>query len=189
MAQDIRKLFEEERNVSNDTMSKGHEARFMDLLEAKLPEKSSPKKRSFSWIQIAASFLVLFGLSFSIFKMLKKDVEKAPVEMVETPKKTLEDVAPDLKKVEDYYVASINFQLSKLKPTPETKELFDGYLERLDELNKEYERLSQELIEFGPSDLTVDALIDNLKLRLNLLNRLKDKVNEIQASEQTPGVI
>jgi len=189
MAQDIRKLFEEARKVSNDTMSQGHEARFMERLESKLPQNTLAKKRSFSWMQIAASFLVLFGLSFGIFKMLNKDVTPGPVKMVETPKKTLEDVAPDLKKVEDYYVASINFQLSKLKPTPETKELFDGYLERLDELNKEYERLSQELIEFGLSDLTIDALIDNLKLRLNLLNRLKEKVNEVQVSEQMPEVI
>ncbi len=189
MAQDIRKLFEEERNVSKDTMRQGHEARFIERLELALPEEISPKKRSFSWLQIAASFLVLFGLSYGIFKMMNRDVENTSVKMVETSKKTLEDVAPELKKVEDYYVASINFQLSKLKPTPETKELFDGYLERLDELNKEYERLSQELIEFGPSDLTVDALIDNLKLRLNLLNRLKEKVKEMQTSEQRPEVI
>ena len=80
----------------------------------------------------------------------------------------------DLKKVEDYYLASINLELSKMEYTPETKDVFDGYLLQLDELDKEYQRLSAtELTESGPSELTVNALIDNLKFRLNLLYRLR----------------
>lgn len=187
MAQDIKKLFEQERSLSKDKMSQGHEARFLKKLEEELPITS--KQSSFTWWQIAASLLILLGLSFGIFKMLDKKQSNIPVEVVETPKKTLEDVSPELKKIEDYYLASINFQLSKLKPTSETKELFDGYLERLHELNTEYENISKELIEFGPSDLTVDALIDNLKLRLQLLNRLKEKLNELNSVETTPEII
>ena len=56
-------------------------------------------------------------------------------------------------------------------------ELFDGYVVRLGELNQEYKRLSVELTENGPNELTVSALIDNLKLRLNLLYRLKEQIS------------
>lgn len=80
-------------------------------------------------------------------------------------------------------MANINLELSKMKVTPESKELFDGYLLRLEELNKEYAVLAEELTESGPSELTVNALINNLKLRLNLLYRLKEKLNELNASE------
>merc|ERR1711974_453883 len=98
--------------------------------------------------------------------------------------KSLGDVSPDLKKVEDYYLANINLELSKIKQTPENKELFDGYVIRLAELNQEYKRLSVELTENGPNELTVSALIDNLKLRLNLLYRLKEQLHDLNASAE-----
>ena len=97
--------------------------------------------------------------------------------------KSLGDISPDLKKVEDYYLASINLELSKVKYTPETKELLDGYLKRLDELTKEYKRLTEELNTLGPNELLVNALIDNLKFRLNLLYKLRNHVSELQSAE------
>lgn len=45
----------------------------------------------------------------------------------------------------------------------------DSYMERLAELNKEYHRLNEELNELGPNDQTINALIKNLQLRLQLL--------------------
>ena len=63
--------------------------------------------------------------------------------------------------------------------TSGNKEMFDGYLEQLEELNKEYAVLSDELTTSGPTERTVNALIDNLKLRLNLLYRLKEKLSEL----------
>jgi hypothetical protein len=95
----------------------------------------------------------------------------------------LGDVSPGLKKVEDYYLASINLELSKIEYTPETKDLFDGYVVQLEELDKEYKRLSVELTQSGPSELTVNALIDNLKFRLNLLYRLRAQLKELNTSE------
>ncbi len=87
-------------------------------------------------------------------------------------------MSPDLKKVEDYYLASINLELSKVQLTPENKELFDGYVERLKELNDEYDTLILELNDNGLNEDTLDALIDNLKFRLNLVMRLKEKLQE-----------
>ncbi|MCB0433007.1 MAG: hypothetical protein KDD18_08385, partial [Mangrovimonas sp.] len=86
-------------------------------------------------------------------------------------------------KVEDYYLATINLELSKVKYTPENKELLDGYLQRLDELTKEYKRLTQELNTSGPNELTINALIDNLKFRLNLLYKLRNQIKELQSAE------
>jgi hypothetical protein len=50
-------------------------------------------------------------------------------------------------------------------------------------LNKEYDRLNLELTQNGPNELTVSALIDNLKLRLNLLYRLKEQLKDLNDSE------
>ena len=184
MAQDIRELFKEVHNMSHETMPDNHQDRFLDKLEQALPVKS---KSSFNGLRIAASIVLLVGLSYGGYKYYEPSSTIAPKTNVADTKsvttKTLGDVSPALKKVEDYYLASINLELSKMKYTPETKDLFDGYLQQLDELNKEYQRLSVELTENGPTELTVNALIDNLKFRLNLLYRLREQLKEFSASD------
>ncbi|TVZ59117.1 hypothetical protein NA63_1642 [Flavobacteriaceae bacterium MAR_2010_105] len=181
MAQDIRKLLEQETKLSKLKMPDGHKARFLEKLDTALPVET--KKRSvFNFINIAASVVVLIGLSFGAYKVFDKPVVEPKTE-VATELKSLGDISPDLKKVEDYYLANINLELSKVKLTPENKELFDGYVLKLEELNEEYTKLSVELTENGPNELTVSALIDNLKLRLNLLYRLKEQLQDLNESD------
>lgn len=182
MARDIRDLFKDDK-ISHEKMPENHQNRFLNKLDNALPEQ--PVKRNFNWFSVAASVVVLLGLSFGVYHFFQPKIDVKPVlahtDTVET--KTLGDVSPGLKKVEDYYLASINLELSKMKPTPETKELFDGYLLQLKELDNEYKRLSQELTESGPTELTVNALIDNLKFRLNLLYRLRAQLKQLNTSE------
>lgn len=186
MAQDIRDLFKDDK-ISNETMPENHQARFLEKLDEAFPVESS--KSNFGWLRIAASIVLLIGLSFGGYKMFtpaSSTIEESEQvvdvnDNLET--KSLGSVSPGLKKVEDYYLASINLELSKIKYTPETKDLFDGYIEQLSELDAEYKKLSLELTESGPTELTVNALIDNLKLRLNLLYRLKSQLKELTPSE------
>ena len=178
MAQDIRELFKNEPKVFKDKMPKGHEARFLKKLDKELPIRSNKSK--FTFLNIAASVILLIGFGFGAYQFFGSEMEELPVETV--TRKSLGDISPQFKKVEDYYLANINLELSKMKVTPENKELFDAYLVRLDELNKEYIRLEDELTKSGPNEQTINALIDNLKLRLNLLYRLKEKLNELNKS-------
>ncbi|REE24418.1 hypothetical protein DFQ09_104189 [Winogradskyella pacifica] len=178
MAQDLRNLFEEDSKDQQTKMSEDHEARFLKKLENEFPKQQKSTNR-FGILNIAASVVLLLGLSYGgyqYFQVPTKIVE--PIKVVETELKSLGDVSPDLKKVEDYYLASINLELSKVQLTPENKELFDGYVERLKELNDEYKALTIELNANGPNESTLDALINNLKFRLNLVMRLKDKLQE-----------
>ncbi|MFD0990858.1 hypothetical protein ACFQ1R_12185 [Mariniflexile jejuense] len=184
MAQDIRNLFKE-TNVLEETMPNNHEARFLEKLDASLPV-STVLKPKFGWLKIAASVVVLLGLSFGAYKYFKpKTIIPNTIATTTVETKTLGDISPGLKKVEDYYLASINLELSKIEYTPETKELFDGYLLQLEALDKEYKHLSVELTQSGPSELTVNALIDNLKFRLNLLYRLRTQLTELKTSNNT----
>ncbi|WP_298533559.1 hypothetical protein [uncultured Algibacter sp.] len=178
MAQDIRELFKNDK-ITDEKMPLEHEDRFLQKLEKALPEK---RDYNLGWMKIAATIVVLLGLSFGAFKYFQSpvadavDIQVANTEKEET--KTLGDISPALKKVEDYYLASINLELSKMSYTSETKDLFDGYLAQLNELDKEYQRLSQEMTASGPNELSVNALIDNLKLRLTLLYRLRGQLKE-----------
>ncbi|MEO0902253.1 MAG: hypothetical protein AAFY00_09595, partial [Bacteroidota bacterium] len=51
------------------------------------------------------------------------------------------------------------------------------------ELDGEYNHLNQELNELGPNDDTISALINNLQLRLQLLQKLKTKLNQLKSSK------
>ena len=185
MARDLRKLFEEEQKEEQFVMNEGHEKRFVDLLKKELPQQ---KKASFFILKIAASILVLASIG-TIFFMNREDVgikttvvDKNPG--IETkPGISLGDLSPDLKKVENYYVANINLELSKLNISGDNKDLVDSYMERLTELNVEYKKLNEELNQVGPNDQTISALIKNLQLRLQLLQKLKEKLNEVQSSK------
>ena len=191
MARDLRELFEKERKQKSFKMKEGHEDRFFAKLEKELP-KDPPKRKVISlWMQIAASVVVAVGFSVYYFNNNGGTVE--PDEKITVVDKetsgneaqgiSLGDLSPDLKKIETYYTTNINLQLSELADDPGNKELVGSYMDRLAELNKEYQRLNQELNDYGPNDQTIGALINNLQLRLQLLQKLKSKLNQLKSSK------
>jgi len=179
MAQDLRKLFRENQSEDKEQMAKGHEQRFLSKLDKALPNEE--RTAATQWWKIAASVVILLGLGFGGYKFMSEtpEVTQPLQEVAETNVKTMGDISPDLKKVEDYYLASINLELSKVKITEDNKEIFDGYINRLQELQAEYNNLNVELTKNGPNPLTIDALINNLKLRLNLLLDLQEQLKLI----------
>ena len=191
MAHDLRKWFEKEREQERYSMKEGHEARFLEKLDKELP-KGGKKKSVYSlWLQIAASVIVVVGLSaYFISSTGKGDLPDEKVTIVDKEKPdgqtrtiSLGDLSPDFKKIETYYTTNINLQLSDLEIDPDNKDLMDSYMERLGELDEEYQRLNVELNQFGPNDQTIGALIKNLQLRLQLLQKLKTKLNQLKSSK------
>lgn len=185
MGQDLRELFKKERE-KNHLMKRGHENRFEDRLAREFPSK---KKSLFSRMKIAASILVPLMIAVFAYQQI---VKKEPINprvvdrennIRETGGISLGDLSPDLRKVENYYVANINLELSQLEISPENKELVDSFMERLAALNTEYQTLNVELNKVGPNDQTITALIKNLQLRLQLLHKLKIKLIEFKSSE------
>ncbi len=185
MAQDLRELFKEE-NDKRYPMKDGHEERFLELLDKELPLR---RKSTFYFIKIAASVLVLFSLGIYTYINFKSDTLQQPAVVENEAGNTkvqgysLGDLSPELKKIENYYVANINLELSRLEVSNENKAMVDDYMRRLSELDEEYKRLNIELNEIGPNDQTITALIKNLQLRLQLLQKLKEKLNQLKSSE------
>ncbi|WP_423998463.1 hypothetical protein [Maribacter sp. IgM3_T14_3] len=184
MEQDLREMFKKEREQIH-TIKTDHEERFLKKLQESLPEEKKPTRM---WLKIAASIAVLFSIGFG-YLYLNDNNDNSPVVVESTPDEdnksefTFGDLSPDLKKVESYYVANINLELAKLEVSPDTKELIDSFMEQLNNLNLEYKTLNNELKELGPNDQTITALIENLQLRLQLLQKLKRKLTELKLSK------
>ncbi|SFU61615.1 hypothetical protein SAMN05216480_11017 [Pustulibacterium marinum] len=175
-------------------LPKGHEARFLARLEEELPQQ----KRTFSnyYWKVAAAVVLFFGVGTVALLQYSNSaqIQGTQVTVTEssssenqsqpasdaTPQITLGDLSPDLKKVEEYYIANINVELASLDVNDANKGMLEGYMQQLNDLNTEYKRLTKELNELGPNQQTVEALITNLQLRLQLLYRLKDRLEELK---------
>ena len=173
MPKDLREMLRNEQ-IGTSNLSKNHRKNF----EAKLQkELHSSKKKSYQFLKIAASFLIIAGLGSSIYFFTTNTVEN-PAETAKI--ESLGSISPELKKIENYYLASIQVEISNLQETPQNKALLDGYLEKIGELTSEYKVLTNELNTGGLNEKSINALIDNLQLRLKLLYQLKEQLNDLK---------
>ncbi len=195
MGQDIREMFRSEEHENKEKLSKGHQKRFEARLDEAFPEEKK-KSNQFFILKIAAVVIVALGIGGFLFLNngnelpVTKDnnqVADTPVNQEASEETTkeyrLSDVSPEFKKIEDYYMASINIQLAKLDMTPANKELIDAFMTKLETLDNEYKALNAEIQESGLNEETVEAMIANLQLRLDLLKKLKTKLNELKQSK------
>lgn len=195
MAQDIRKMFKEDKSLSQEKLEKGHQDRFEAKLNKALPQQEEERKNQsqFMLLKIAAVFVVVLGIGFFFFTTnenmfsgdqivnTEKEIQEEKQETVPVTKEyQLSDVSPEFKKIENYYLASLNIELAKLEVNDENRALVDSFMNQLAELDEEYKRLNNEISEAGLSESSVEALIANLQLRLELLYKLKNKIKEIK---------
>ncbi len=196
MAQDLRDILKDSKE--NHRLPEGHQSRFEDRLAKALPEEKGidlPTKKSKNgisfFLKIAAVLIVAGGIIWFAFAKADTDSQTQLVDGKTTEQSEVEeersiqlsDLSPQFKRVEDYYLANINVEIARLEITDENKELIDAFLKQLADLDKEYARLNQEITESGISEEMINAMVDNLKLRLELLSKLKEKLKELKASK------
>ena len=177
-------MFERERSRAHQ-MPEGHEARFEERLAEAFPQHRRP---SWGWLGVAASVVALLGFGVWVFSpepALTEGTEQVVrQDSVKTrPGLSLGDLSPDLRKVEQYYTANISLELASLDISPENKKMADDYMARLSELDAEYQSLVGELNQIGPNEETISAMINNFQIRLQLLQKLKAKLNELKQSK------
>ena len=191
MAQDIRELFKNDDFQPTEKLSKGHQKRFELKLDKELPQAT--KGSFYFYRKIAVVLIVALGVGF-FFWNTSEDAGNE-IQLVDTlkeenlPKESqknkfqLSDISPEFKKIESYYLAGINLELANLGINNDNKALIDAFMLELEELDKEYQRLNAELNETGPNEQTIEAMVSNLQLRLDLLRKLKTKLNEIKKNK------
>lgn len=163
-------------------LSKDHRSVFEQKLQKELHRKSAGPRRL---LMIAASVLMLFSLGY-----LVTNEQKVPVQQSEATvsKVSLEEFSPGLKKIENYYLTAISFEMANLKVTDENKMILDGYFEKMKILTKEYQLESDKLQIDKIDEQLINRLIDNLQMRLQLMIDLKNELKKLktqQNEEQT----
>lgn len=188
MAQDIRKMFRDREPDQREKLIPGHRERFEAKLDRELP--ALKKGNSFFFLKIAAVLVVALGIGLFYFSNLNANgtgpevvdtpnVEETD-ELFNQPQFQLSEISPEFKKIESYYLAGINMELARLEINNDNKALIDAFMLQMEELEKEYQRLNAELQEVGPNEQTIEAMIANLQLRMDLLRKLKTKLKELK---------
>lgn len=177
MPKDIRDILKENSRSSLE-LSKDHRAKF----EERLHRSKTPKVRKYNFLKIAASILIIVSVGYLVINYqstdsIKKSTESSIVD--------LGSVSPEMKQIENYYLTAINYEMASIEINPEAKEVMDKYLEKISDLTKAYKQLNIDLSENGINEKTINALITNLQLRLQLLLELKDTMNEMKTSKIT----
>jgi hypothetical protein len=190
MAQDIREMFKNDLSIPDEGLKRGHEGRFNARLDAHFGKEAKAKAEGYLWMKIAAVLVVLIAISglllnnpLSTGTQAEQTVEANSLATTQPVKVQLSDFSPEYKQIEDSYLATIHMELAQLNVTDDNKAIVDAYMGQLEELNQEYDRLNADLVETGVNDYNIQSLIDNLQFRLDLLNKLKEKLNELQVSQ------
>lgn len=181
MQQDIRQKLKgyKDKNVK---LSADHSNKFEALLHKEMHQQKT-KKNTFKWLSVAASIVLLVTLGIKFYPTKNIEPTNTNVNTIETSSAqgiTLGNISPEFQTIETYYTNSINLEISQLDLSEENKEIVDGYLIKIAELTKEYKSLTKELNTNGVNDATIDALIRNLKLRLQLFQRMKKQLKQLK---------
>lgn len=187
MGQDIRELLKGDKfaSVLSNEIPQNHESRFFDRLETSLPNKKTTISRfePQKWMIAASMSLVVSFGGYLTYKQLQHEQLPVVITKKQGNQPSLANISPEFKKVEDYYLTSLNVGLSEVSVTTDNKIIVDSYFQQMANLEKEYLALQKELA-MGSSFRSVNMLIENLKFRLELLQELKQKLIKIKEFEK-----
>lgn len=142
----------------------GHFERF----ENKLNATKKSDKISWKWLSVAASVFLLIGFWFG------KTQQSKTIDLA--------DVSPKMKEVQGYFVATIHQKTKALKnnKTLENELIIKETLQQLESLENEYQQLLKELNKQGNQEKIINFMIENYQLRLEILENMLKKINQIK---------
>lgn len=168
----LEELFER-NNFDTEEPQTGHEMRFLRKLEQK--KKAKPSKGKVIYMNLLmplAGIAAAVVISFLIFGAAFFSSSQAG---------ELASVSPEMKETQDFYTSVIKNELHKIstEKTPATEAVINDALKQLEILEKNHEKLKTDLIESGNDKRVIFAMINNYQQRIELLENLMQKIDEI----------
>lgn len=171
MKQDIRNLFRDEDvesvDVSRKQLPDNHRQEFYDQLKASRPRRTSKINTSYL-IKVAALITVFLALTITMFTTM----DSTPNQIVETS-----SMETQIEAIEKEYLASIDQEWKRFLVVANDEKLVERYKEKLDDLDTDYKEISLQFKADNTNILVIEALVDNLKTRLQLLKDIQEHIN------------
>lgn len=150
----------------------GHQARFLEKLNASKGVVGIAKKRKSWWrpLSIAASIAVLIAIGIGTFNTPP------------TLEEQVAEISPEISNSQFYFASLIEEQVKQLESesTPETQRIIDDTILQLEKLKSDYGQLEQDLLNGGNSKLILSAMINNYQTRIDLLQDVLNKIETIK---------
>ena len=152
--------------------SMGHQDRFLEKLNQQQGTISLNTNKRAWWrpLSIAASIALVAVLAIQVFNT-RPSIKEQVVE-----------IAPEVSNTEFYFASLIEEQVQLLKDekTPENAKLVDDTLMQLQNLEDDYKRLEQDLVNGGDSKIILNAMINNFQIRIDLLKEVLGNIENIK---------
>lgn len=140
-----------------------------------LAKQARKKRRANRWygLSIAASVVMLVGF----FTFFNNNLSRQP------QKSDLQFASKQTRETDSIFTAMIRLELEKVKDkrSPINEKIISDALVQMEKLDKDYEKIKQELIRSGESKQIIHAMIRNLKIRIAFL---EDVLQHIENNEQ-----
>ena len=140
-------------------------------ISKRLEEQNNPKVRRFSWARVAAVIAVLIAIPAIIYQVRYSETQTAKAAQIDPQ-------VQELIEAEAYYSQEVSGKLVQIqkcyKIYPELKGEVEG---DLNELEKMYHSLQSDLKENISNKEVIEAMIENNRNRLKLVDEVLEQIN------------
>lgn len=168
MEHDIRNVFRDDETHQKE-LPEFHREEFLEKL--KEANKPNHKKKRYSFFyKVAASIVLLLSVSYLAYhQIVGEDVIQS------------EETASEIRiiEVEQEYLQQINDEWGRFVKLTNDQKLIKRYEEKLASLDADYKELSDSFKKDRNNILLVEALVDNLKTRLELLKGIQEHIYQL----------
>lgn len=158
------------------------ESEIKEIPVRKIKKESKVITIRYSTLRIAAVILILVGSAWGVWKLASQQGQGVRTE--DAFALDLKQINPELAEAESYYTALISQKRKEIEnyslDDPELSAIFKNDLK---ELNEMYEQLKDELKGTPTQEQIMDAMIQNLQMRINVLNRQLEILKKLQSQD------
>jgi len=144
-------------------------------VEAQLQKEASPEKRSYvAWLVAASIALLMALVLFNQTETPKGAIAQEEVQEEQESQEAFAQMSDEMQEAQSFYASQVDDRMNELSKYPVDADL----KEEMDLLTEEFEVLSSEMGQGLDDSKVVEAMIDNYRLRLDLLEDLLKALDE-----------
>lgn len=142
----------------------------------------SPEKKDHTWLwKVAAAVFLCLSVGLAVERTMKMDIEL----VAEASHAAGKSPSAELTEVEGYYIQLITQKREEIKSVIDTKGFVDNaLLEDMDQLDQMYLKLKDDLTRNENDERLINAMIRNLQLRVEILNKQLKVLERISKHEE-----